>query len=464
VKTYFPDTNFFFECRKAIDLPWHELDGSAPGTGPDIQPVVPPTVITEIERHKAKGNSRTAKRARDISARLREAFLAADQQLVLRETSPKVVLKLPPVFKVDFSQYPNLDRERPDHRITAECATMSIADAAFLTDDTLSALAARSITLATVLIPLDWKLAPEGDERDDTIAKLQHELKSYKQAVPEVTLDVLDADGKVVTELNCEIVRYAPSKSDFDVAVSIVKARYPMKIDFDASPPLDVPLIQTMGIWKPVKPEVISRYKNRDYPEWLEEVRKKLGKLVPIYNGIAREFTFTLSLTNSGFVNAENLTVYLDGFDGVLLLDTLDEYDLEDRKELLSLPDAPEPPTNIDPMWSGIAGFKLGDFNRPLIDPTPKPRQSNKLYFSPQWPGPNPVAQMELVCAAFPHQQEAMKRSFRAYIGEQLGSAPRLRIRIGASNLRNPIETFIKIKTSETAGDFLSSLSGLGTI
>jgi hypothetical protein len=65
MKSYFPGTNFFFECRKAIDLPWHNLDGSDPGAGPDILLIVPPTVITEIERHKAKGNSRTAKRARN---------------------------------------------------------------------------------------------------------------------------------------------------------------------------------------------------------------------------------------------------------------------------------------------------------------------------------------------------------------------------------------------------------------
>jgi PIN domain len=126
VKTFFSDTNFFFECRKAIDLPWHELDESAPGAGPDILLIVPPTVITEIERHKAKGNSRTAKRARDVSARLREAILAADHHAVLRDANPKIVLQLPPVFKVDFARYPDLDRERPDHRIVAECATSLI--------------------------------------------------------------------------------------------------------------------------------------------------------------------------------------------------------------------------------------------------------------------------------------------------------------------------------------------------
>jgi hypothetical protein len=466
VKTYFPDTNFFFECRKAIDLPWHDLDGAAPGGGPDILLIVPPTVITEIERHKTKGNSRTAKRARDISASLREAFLTTDQQAVLREAGPKVVLRLPPVLKVDFSQYPELDRERPDHRIAAECATMNLPDAAVLTDDTLLALATRSIALATLLIPVEWKLTPENDERDDTIAKLQTELKSYKQAAPEIALNVLDANGVIVTELNCAIVRYAPSESDMDVAVSMVKALHPMKVDLNGSPPSDVALIQMIGMWKPVKPEAISQYKNKDYPSWIEEVRKKLAELVSIYNGIAREFTFTVSLANSGFVNAENLTLYLDGFDGLRLLDALDEDDLQDRKKLLSLPGPPSPPTNVDPMWSGMAQLRLSELERTLLTPytVPRPRQPNKLYFSSQWPGQTPVDHMELVCAALPHQQDATKRSFRASVGQHLGGAPRLRVRVAASNLRKPIEIFIKVNTTEAAGDFLANLTATGTI
>jgi hypothetical protein len=34
MKIYYPDTNFFFECRKGSDLPWHELEGVALVTPP----------------------------------------------------------------------------------------------------------------------------------------------------------------------------------------------------------------------------------------------------------------------------------------------------------------------------------------------------------------------------------------------------------------------------------------------
>lgn len=68
----------------------------------EIDLIVAPTVITEIERHKQKGNSRTAKRAREASALLRKALQSTDQKTVVRSASPKVHLALPPVFAVQF--------------------------------------------------------------------------------------------------------------------------------------------------------------------------------------------------------------------------------------------------------------------------------------------------------------------------------------------------------------------------
>ncbi len=467
MKSYFPDTNFFFECRKAIDLPWHNLDGSDPGAGPDILLIVPPTVITEIERHKAKGNSRTAKRARDASARLREAYLASDQQAVLREANPRIVLKLPPVFKVDFSQYPDLDRERPDHRIAAEYATMNLPDAAVLTDDTLSALAARSIALATVLIPPDWKLAPERDERDDMIAELQSELKSLKQAAPELALNVLDANDQIVTELRCEIVQYRPSASDIERAVAAVQRRHPIATSFNQQQP-SATLLGMGQVWRPATLDAIEDYKARKYPEWVDAVRKKLTQLGPIYDAIACEISFAVSIANNGFVNAEDVRLFIDGFDGIQLLASLDHEELEKRQAKMGLP---------EPVLAPLGGYhSLYSFmdaqihNREIVsqfralDLVPPSHHPNKFYFSSRRPSKIALDHIELGCKAFPHQRDAAKLPFRAYAAEHLGAVPRLRIRVEASNLRKPIEVFVKFEIFETAGDFLSKLSADGAI
>jgi hypothetical protein len=193
MKLYFPDTNFFLECRKASDLAWHELDGSQPGQGSDIHLIVPSTVITEIERHKQKGNSRTAKRAREASAVLRKALTSSDHKTELRAATPRVLLSLPPVLKINYSQFPNLDQARPDHRIASEYAEVLKAAPGLLvlTDDTLLVLAVRSLGFDPVLIPEGWKLAPEKDERDDELDRLRDELKAAHKRRPQARGEAL---------------------------------------------------------------------------------------------------------------------------------------------------------------------------------------------------------------------------------------------------------------------------------
>src|SRR4051812_18385284 len=136
---YFPDTNFFFEFRKAADLPWHELEGVSADAATEVRLIVPSPVATEIERHKQKGNSRTAKRARDASALLRQALQSPDHSVEIRASKPRVVLALPPVVTPNPIEFPNLDPSRSDHRIVMECTELRKIEPALrvLTDDTL---------------------------------------------------------------------------------------------------------------------------------------------------------------------------------------------------------------------------------------------------------------------------------------------------------------------------------------
>lgn len=386
---------------------------------------------------------------------------------MLRDANPRVVLKLPAVFKVDFSQYPDLDRERPDHRIAAECATMDLPDAAVLTDDTLSALAARSIALATVLIPPDWKLAPERDERDDKIADLQSELKNLKQTVPEIVLNVLDANDQIVSALRGEIVRYEPSESDIERAVATVQRRHPMVTQFSQQQPRAT-LLGIGQVWKPATQEAIENYTLRKYPEWIEAVRNKLTQLGTMYDDMAREVPFAVSIGNNGFVNAENVRLFIDGFDGILVLVSLDDDEFQARQAKMALPKPVSAPVGAyHSMYSWMDAQIL---NREILSPfrvpnlIPPARHPNKFYYSSQRPSKIALDHIELGCHAFPHQRDATKLWFRAYVGEQLGAAPRLRIRVEASNLRRPIEAFVRFEFSESAGDFLSKLSADGTI
>jgi PIN domain len=460
MKSFFPDTNFFFECGKASELPWHKLDEGVPAPGPDILLIVPPTVLKEIDRHKAKGNSRTARRAREVSALLREALRSPDKRAVLRESNPRVVLELPPVVPVDFAKFPFLDSQRADHWIVAEYATMDMPGLSILTDDTLLALAVRSIGHEPVLIPDEFKLPVERDERDDKIAALHAELKTYKAAAPDISLNVLDTSGDITTELVANIVRYSPSKIELDSALQNVQVINPMRIDAEPPPAFS----QTIGlVWKSATEQEIEDYKTRTYPEWLDATRKKIEQLPGLFNTIVREIHFGVSLMNGGFVNAEGLRIFIEGSDGILLLDSLSAKQQDKREKTLLLPKPiPAPTGGYRSLMSYMDSVRAtrDDLSASVFtDLIPKPQHPNEFHYVSRKPSEAPFDRIELICSAFPHQQAARVLAFRAYVAENWGASPRLRIRVEATNLRNPIEKFVKFRISETAGDFLAKLN-----
>jgi hypothetical protein len=49
-------------------------------------------------------------------------YCARLRTLEIRASNPRLILKLPPVLKVDYSQFPTLDKDKADHRIIAEYA------------------------------------------------------------------------------------------------------------------------------------------------------------------------------------------------------------------------------------------------------------------------------------------------------------------------------------------------------
>jgi hypothetical protein len=465
MKVYFPDTNFFFECRKAADLLWHELDASASGDT-TVRLIVPSAVVTEIERHKNKGNDRLSKRAREASAVLRRALQSPpDHRTEIRPADPQVILELPPVVKIDFAQFPALDPNRPDHRIAAEYAVIlkQEPDLVVLTDDTLLVLAVRSLGFEAVLIPQGWKLGPEKDDRDDEIDKLHNEVKSLKQTLPEVSLKVLDLSLKEIDTIKAEIQNFAPSKQEIESAIAAVQAKFPEETDFRRSPPSQTPAMDGLAglfegrLWRAPTEEDITKYKTTAYPNWLKSVRDHLNRLPVKLNNIAYEIPFLIQIVNSGFVNATSVRLTITGYDGITLLDAEDMDKRKERKELILLPQAPEAPRGHYVSLSLAAAFRIPSAPRLLDDfmRIPTSRNPNSFYFA-KW-SDSPANELELECEALPHQIDPHFISLRAIIPIQglIVGQPRVRVRLQASNLKRPIEKHIPVRADIERGDFL---------
>jgi hypothetical protein len=469
MKVYFPDTNFFLECRKASDLPWHELDGANGGQGPDIRLIVPSAVITEIERHKSKGNTRKAKRAREASAGLRKALNSKHHLTELRAANPCVTLELPPVVKPDFSYFPNLDPARPDHQIVAEYAEVrkTEPDLTVLTDDTLLALALRSLRFEPVLIPEGWILEPEKDDRDKEIDRLREELKSYKQTSPDISVAFLNVDGEETTTIEAVVEVFEPSGGAIERAVASVQASFPIEEDFRRSPGAASgpwAYIAPFGrTWRPPREEEIEAYKIEAYPRWLESVRKTLPRLAAQLNEISHEIPFSLRITNRGFVSASNVRLRVTAYDGIMLLDKLGDDAGKEREAKVSLPSPPQPPrgryVSVDPSFAAVVpSFATAT---PIVPANiadllrPQSRDTNSFYFVNRRPD-----EIELTCKDLPHQGDPYTLGFRAIIpNEGLGNQPRLHVKLQASNLKKPIQLFIPFSISFDHGDFLARVN-----
>jgi hypothetical protein len=471
MKTYFPDTNLFLEFRKASDLPWHELEGATPGEASDVRLIVPSTVITEIERNKTNGNSRKAKRARDASAVLRQALLSQGHITELRAANPRVVLQLPPVVKVDFSQFPNLDPTRPDHRIAAEYAEVRKIELnlTVLSDDTLSILAVRSLGFEPILIPESWRLAPEKDGRDDEIDRLKEEAKIYKQSSPQISISVEDASDEAVKAINAKVDVFEPSKQDVDRAVAMAQTRFPMATDFGLSPPAGATLLPSTILdfgrtWRTPKAEDIEAYKTTAYPHWVDSIRNAMPALARRLNTISHQIPFKVRLWNAGFVNATDMRLTVTAYDGVTLLDSLSEEAETERQKKKTLPAPPEPPRGHYFSFTSLYGPQLMPPTIPLMRDlqsslSPPPRDPNGFYYVDRRPS-RPVEELELTCEAFPHQGEPYSLRFRMVIPDNdLGQQPRLRIRVQASNLRKPVEEYVPISAAFVRGDFIQLVS-----
>jgi PIN domain-containing protein len=473
MKTYFPDTNFFFECRKALDLPWHELEGVSPSDAQDVRLIIPPTVIEEIDRHKTKGNNRTAKRARDASAILRKAFKSPDNRTDLRTASPRVVLELPPVINVDMSQFPNLDPNKPDHHIAAEYALILINEAGLtvLTDDTLLAIAVRSLGHKPILIPDSWKLEPEKDERDDEIDRLRDELKIYKQASPDVSIRTLDLAGDEIKDIDTAVESFAPSREEVEQAIASIQRKHRELDDleliqppaFKASPLFHPP----GGSWRPPSAEEIEAYKDA-HSRWRQSLSEEMRELPDVLNRKSHEIPFTVEIVNSGFANATDVRLTINSYEGITVLDRDNDDSEEEQQSTPSLPAAPNPPrgtyyypavgrfpwTSAAEAWAtpimarsdALASLLRNDFHS---------RDPNGFYYVNGRPGPG-IDEFQLVCEALPHQIEPYFLKFRIIVPrEKLEGQPRLRVRLHASNLKRPVDKYIRVSTNLVQGDFL---------
>lgn len=337
------DTNLFFECKRLEEIPWSDLK-----CDPIIIALTKP-VLGEIDKHK-NGHGRTKRRAMEISKRIRTMIETGQSETIIRQASPKVILRRFPIVNPDPNLEKQLDFTQNDDRIIGILSAISkdrtYASVSLITDDTLAASTAQSINFPIVLIPDHWKRPPEQTKDEKKIANLETKLSAYVAQEPNIQLRLLAESGSephTTHHTACPI-----AEADIGQLISTLQTRHPMQEDFLA--PARKILTDGREITHtPPAPEDVEEYQNKTYPDWLAQCRTVFENLHKKHPKNAPSVRLVFGVTNIGTRPASQMRVSFEARGDILLLRASEENaenpDLSTDSEGSSVPHLPLPPS-----------------------------------------------------------------------------------------------------------------------
>ena len=487
MKVLFLDTNIFLQCRTLAELPWRDL-----AVGDDLLLLIPRPVQEEIDHLKKDGNRRRADRARKASAFLRKLILSSDNTITLREHSPKVQVSFSPPIPAGRATSPLLDMSWSDDRILAEVLAYaqehSAIPAALLTHDTNPMLTAQRLNLEFLVIPEDWLLPAEPDERDKRITEMERRLTQYERLAPVIGISVTDGDDKTISSAQLTI-RIHPdlSQEQIEGLLAMARKRHPIATDFgevtSAHPPTALGTLASSNIlaryegyeWKYQAPskEEIAKYKETDYPAWEAKLESLLQKLAARLEFPTRQATVAFIVDNMGSVPSENIVVEFETHGGILFEPNRGTSKEKENLEEIALPAPPKPPhgawvrkpratafsitrslsvelataaareANIAPFMRSTPG-RLLDYAVPRLPVMPPSRDRNEFY----WKNGKPSKYNDkwtFECTEFRHQVHSEHFSLPLFIGKDASDNGAIICTISAKNLPEPVHFVVPL-------------------
>lgn len=351
------DTNLFFECKALEELQWGEL-----GYDPVVILLTKP-VLDEIDKHK-KANGRTRKRALEIFKRVRGMLTTSTTELVIREASPRVVLRRMANVVPDETLSGALDYGKNDDRLIGILAALSQKASGhkvmLFTDDTGPAATADGLGLPFAMINVEWRRPAEESTEDKKIRELEKNLATYRSQEPKISIDrCIPADDAGVVTVTRRIAQPL-TESEIEEMLDALRLKHPMKTDF--SPPADTSSGEAEGKFvaivrfEPPSTKAIQNYQEVLYPQWLNNCRTVLSKLHIGRDEIEKPVILQWAMTNDGTRPASQVRVQFEA-QGPLAIrrlqdrdDEVDEDDASDGQSVSAgrpiptLPQSPKPP------------------------------------------------------------------------------------------------------------------------
>jgi hypothetical protein len=342
MKIYAPDTNFFLQCQPPGQINWRLVTSDD-----EVVLLVVREVRKELDRLKSGGNQRRSKRARSASASLRRFTAEGVNEVELRATQPRVVLRIAPRPAED--EYPSGFRiESSDERIVAEAYAALAAigtELTFLSHDTVPLEDATGLGLRIQVIPEEWLLNPEPSDVERELGDFKRRIKALEGRTPKIDVKVPTTEGRVILS-----AKYFPPLSNTFIADAMreIRKHYPVG-------PNGLGSNDTIGaaiLFQETTDEHRWTQYAEDHSKWLNEVEELLNDVPRFLNDDPRATSLSLSIANDGTVGAENLIVRIDARGDFHLADPDDLDDESERTEYF-----PKPPVRPRKFFAALQGL-----------------------------------------------------------------------------------------------------------
>lgn len=180
----FIDSNIALECSALGGLPWKEISATGP-----ILVLVVPTVMQEVD--SKKNHARLGDHARRFNRTLRPLLQGEATVLVRESPAPRVEIALTYCTRVDWEQYPELDRDEPDACVVAQALSAqgpSPESCVVVSQDIRPLHLARRHGLKIHQVSETWLRPKEVSEAEKKAANLQRQLDAMKDREPQLSL------------------------------------------------------------------------------------------------------------------------------------------------------------------------------------------------------------------------------------------------------------------------------------
>lgn len=405
----FVDTNCFIHLRDLKDLPWADLRSG------DVEVLVAPIVVDELDRLKVEKSGRIRDRCRAALKQILSASAEPGMRIQLRKTPNAVWLVVAVAPRVDWSAFPRLDPTRPDDQLVAAALSEPGAEpASLLSFDAGPIIRARNVGLNAYRAPDSWALPPQQDQAEQRIAKLERDLAAAKSTRPVLEAGFCDAaDG----QLRLLIPQLPPlSLQVQERLLAEVRSRLPRQhVKADRREPWDIG-----GSFGTITEYAVDKY-YAEYDAFIEKSRMQFARLHELMTRALRFGEVRYEIYNSSHVTAVNLRTAITCSQGLALFG--DRSGMESYGGSLPRIHRPKAPQR----------YELPMFHRPLADLREPRRDPTGFYWLEK---PTGEREAVLTCEEFRPEQRRVKAVF--VVGpDDAGGA--IDLEISATNMAKPI-------------------------